>query len=271
MGVLNILINNWMRVSDLFEAPISDFNLIGNWDKNSSFRHESDRKMITHPKFVQHLTNKWARTNADFNIYLVNSPEANRHTEIGEVTQEWLDTNLPQASKEIIIKNNAINIIYTNNKGDQRMPMTPWIMAHRFGHAVLASRTFGFTAGRPSTFRSDFKDATDELKRVTIMLLAEYGYNIDDRLKTNFYHAIGTMRAARERQLRNPLEFLLDLLAQYMITGSIKFNPLPKEFKHKNYFVKFQGNDHDYQYFAGALPDLAETLESILAVAVARH
>ena len=94
-----------MRVSDLFEAPISDFNLIGNWDKNSSFRHESDRKMITHPKFVQHLTNKWARTNADFNIYLVNSPEANRHTEIGEVTQEWLDTHLPQASKEIIIKN----------------------------------------------------------------------------------------------------------------------------------------------------------------------
>ena len=39
---------------------------------------------------------------------------------------------------------------------------------------------------------------------------------------------IGTMKSARDNKLNNWYEFAYELLAQYMLTGKIKFNPLPE-------------------------------------------
>ena len=33
----------------------------------------------------------------------------------------------------------VITVVFTNNTGDRRLPLTPWIMAHRIGHAVQAT------------------------------------------------------------------------------------------------------------------------------------
>ena len=40
--------------------------------------------------------------------------------------------------------------------------------------------------------------------------------------------AIGTMKSAREGKITRPYEFIYELLAQYINTGEVKFNPMPK-------------------------------------------
>ena len=286
-----------MNILDLFETPIEDFNLIGNWDKNSSFKHENDRKLLTNPKAQEKIIHKWQNTKVPFNIYLVNSPGAGKFAETGKVNPEWIYNNLkPNVAKQIKISSDAINIIYTNNNGDQRVPMTAWVMAHRFGHAVSrygngGNGFYGFGSERQIYA---FTEARDELIRYSSMILEQsygfnnlpdnekkftavrrrsyssydrndtipYTYDMLERLYLGFYRAIGTMRSAREHELRNEFEFILELLAQYMITGKIVFNPLPTKFRYGNNTAIFnEPNMKDY--FNGLLEDLAEGLTHI--------
>jgi len=97
------------------------------------------------------------------------------------------------------------------------MPMTAWLMAHRLGHAIRKKN-------------NTWDHFTSEVER-------DFG-----RISTEAYHmgevsyealltlanAVGTMRSARMGNLRNFYEFNYELLAQRLLTGHIKFNPLPR-------------------------------------------
>jgi len=275
-----------MRVVDLFEAPIEDFTHVGDWSKNSSYR-EQDRKLLTNPKAVAKITAQWEKTPVNFNMYFVNSPEARKHTEVGMVTQEWLQKEMPNTFPLLDIKSDAVNILFTNNSGAERVPMTGWIIAHRFGHAVsrYAYGQGGYPSsqfGRGGSQRQiyDFTQAREEILRTTAMFFKDaYGMRnaaeresdyetlrSQDRMMVAFYHSIGTMRSARNGQIRNEFEFTLELLAQYMLTGRIKFNPLPKMITSpagRKWYAGFKGNEHDYDYYNTGLETLAETLEEI--------
>lgn len=79
----------------LIETPIGDYKLFGNWDKNSSFRHSRDRMLIQHPKSIERMKKKFSNSNTDFNLFFVNSPKANRLTEVGEVDLKFVrDKNI---------------------------------------------------------------------------------------------------------------------------------------------------------------------------------
>ena len=43
------------------------------------------------------------------------------------------------------------------------------------------------------------------------------------------FNAIGTQRSSRTGQIKRPYEFLYELFAQYLGTGKIELNPLPKQ------------------------------------------
>lgn len=256
-----------MNIHDLFEAPISDLTHVGDWTKGSSFRHEADRKLLTNPKAITKITAQWEKTPVDFNVYLVNNKDGIKHKEIGSVTKEWIDTNLPTTAPFIDVKPNAVNLLFMNNTGDERVPMTGWIMAHRFGHVV--SRYGDFVYGTPSQRQfHDFTDAREELLRVAAYILNDgFGLNahqsrsnpIYQKTLVSFYEQIGTMRSARTGQLRTEFEFIYELLAQYMLVGEIKFNPIPTSFKVGRSMVHFKEPD-DIDYYNGMLEDLAESL-----------
>lgn len=258
-----------MNIHDLFEAPISDLTHVGDWSKGSSFRHEPDRKLLTNPKAITKITAQWEKTPVDFNVYLVNNKEGIKHSEIGAVTKEWLDTNLPTTAPFIDIKSNAVNLLFMNNRGDERVPMTGWIMAHRFGHVV--SRYNG-QYEQPGRQFPDFTDARSELLRVTAYVLNDgFGLNIPEheanlrrkpisqKTMVSFYEQIGTMRSARTGQLRTEFEFTHEILAQYMLTGKITFNSIPMSFKVGRSMVNFKEPD-DLDYYNGMLEDLADSL-----------
>lgn len=221
-----------MRVTQLFlsETPIEDVNLVGNWERNSSFRRPMDRKLLTSPKGQAKLIHKWQRTVVPFSLWFVNSPEAGRHKEVGEVTEQWLATNLPTTLPQLQLRDNAVNVIYTNNSGAEWMPMTAWVAAHRFAHVIRALPEF--EQMRDMVFRA-----------LTRILVNAYGqtqpqrYDFErrevfNRMMTKFCEMIGTFKSARNKQIRNQYEFVYELVAQYMITGTIRFNPVPRSFSH---------------------------------------
>ena len=266
-----------MDIHELFEAPISDLTHVGDWTKGSSFRHATDRKLLTNPKAITKITAQWEKTPVDFNVYLVNNKDGIKYGEIGAVTKEWIDTKLPTTAPFIDVKPNAVNLLFMNNSGDERVPMTGWIMAHRFGHVVSRYN------GQSGLQFSDFTDVREELLRVTASVLNDgFGFNYpgheitptrhllltlsnprqaarDQKTMVSFYEQIGTMRSARTGQLRNEFEFTHELLAQYMLTGEIKFNPIPTSFKVGRSTVRLKYPD-DLDYYNGMLDDLAESL-----------
>jgi hypothetical protein len=266
----------------LEEMPIANFQKVGNWDKNSSYK-DNERKLLNNPKAVEKIKAKWAKTPHNYNMYFVNSPEANRNSEIGMVDQEWLEQNMPKALSEFQYQPNAINILFNSNKGDEKVPMTAWIIAHRFGHAISRYGKYNFTTGQSQRQVYHFTEVRNIIFRYMNNILENYGVKVGnseerhnnsgrygehqkkantDKILKYFFQNIGTMRSAREAALRNEFEFTLELLAQYMLTGKIKFNPLPKHFKAgQNGYYSFRGNEHDYEYYNNALTDMAEELE----------
>ncbi len=277
-----------MKMHELFEAPISDISHVGNWEKNSSYGTQ-DRALLNNPKAVQKIKSMWKYPQESmFNVILVNHADARLHSEIGIVTPEWLAKEMPRVWPDIqpLIKANEINIIFTGNSADQRVPMTGWVMAHRFGHAMEAnhrrntpSRSWGGMGTDPSKGQKTylFGEAYNTFIRVMMEIMEAYGMGQPpaysySRLPTNgplrgFLHAVCTFRAARESNIRNPLEVLFECLAQYMLTGKVRFNPAPKGFRYgRNYYAV---RDEDYQQHAqNELDGLAYMLEEYFEHAI---
>ncbi len=259
----------------LTEAPIEDYNLLGDFERNSSYRKPVDRKLLTNPKAAAKIQAQWSKTKFPFNMYFINTPEAGRHTEVGIVDIPWLEANMPKALAEINIRSDAINVLYTNNKADQHVPMTGWIMAHRLSHAMDKRwpkrqvhemgemRDYMFQImGSILADAYGLKNAPTSQTRWDQARGNKYGPNWNTVYR-RFYETIGTMRSARERKIRDEFEFLHELFAQYIITGKVQFNPLPPSFAYRdqnsNRSVRME-YENDADYYNGLLEDLADSL-----------
>jgi hypothetical protein len=229
-----------MKLIEMFmaEAPIEDLNMVGDWSKNSSFRHETDRKLLTNPKAQAKIIHKWANTVVPFSLNFVNFPGAGKFLEQGEVSMDWLQQNMPKVLPQLKISDEAVNIIFTNNSGAERVPMTAWILAHRFGHALQRFQK-----------NYEFQEYMRHMERIIKGILADaynlqapppLGYGRSDadyqRIRSfdsailAFMEAIGTFKSARENNVRNVNEWYLEVLAQYMLAGQVTFNPIPRSF-----------------------------------------
>jgi hypothetical protein len=256
-----------MRLIDLFEAPISDITHIGDWDRNSSFRHPQDRKLLTNPKALTKMRAQWRFPEETmFNIILVNHPDGQGTTETGFVTHDWIAENMPRISEQVedALDHDALNIIFTNNSGGQRVPMTGWIMAHRLGHALEA---YG-TRARGKNFAYYYHEADELFQKNTKQLVNEFygvqfkpSYSYGRREQHDrfvlprgghpvlgFLRAACTFRSARENNIREGGEVVHESLAQYMFTGKVRFGDIPKSFKYGNSYYFFKGDEDEYAY-----------------------
>jgi hypothetical protein len=237
----------------LQEAPIGDYKTIGNFDKSHSFRDRRDRTLITNPRSIQRLKNKFDNTDHDFNLFFVNMPGAGRHLEVGILKGgiEEVEQRLGKVVADEVRKSDladSINVIFTNNSGSEKMVMTPWIIAHRIAHAF--ARVQGSRTNQP------YLEASDVILRTTSEIMqnyygmgasdfpaserekdrARYGQETYKRSRNhelmmkNFFQKVCTFRSAREGIIRDWFEVINELFAQYITTGSIKFNAPPSEF-----------------------------------------
>jgi hypothetical protein len=267
-------------VKKLTEAPIRDITPVGkNWGTGRGGFKKVDQKLLSNPKGIKKIRKQWEKTSHIFDMYLLNVPSLNKpeykeyglvkpnsdlaltiRLALGGTRKEDYDemgrdeklTALKQSFKTPMPKSDdAITILFNGNSGDQKVPMTGWIMAHRVGHAV--SRIAGFGAGgRASRIKYQIPEFADFVNEVNYMFReaikpyrgtesmqnvnpwstnVEYSSSNKESARKqylNIAQQIGTFKSARDRNIRNVFEFYHELFAQYLITGGIRFNTLPK-------------------------------------------
>lgn len=263
--------------SFLSEAPIGEFERIGDFSKRSSIRHDVDRKLLSSPKAEAKIRRIWQKTPITFNMMFVNLPKVNKpeYREVGEVNLDYVENLLgPEIADKI--DPGACTIIFTNNAGDERVMATGWILAHRLGHAIAATGR----SGSKSNLKEDWKMYTRELTRIFTDILENvydisiktglgYGTQESDKILRLAAEQLGTMKSARDANLRNWYEFAYEVFAQYLLYGKIKLNPLPEKllvnvgaFGRKDYR---RSKDEDLrEIYSRDLEYYEEELESIL-------
>ena len=267
-------------VKNLSEAPIRDITPVGkNWGTGRGGFKKVDQRLLSSPRGIEKIRKQWEKTSHIFDMYLLNIPSLNkpeykeyglvksdsdlaltirlalsggRQEDYDEMNREERLAALKGSFKTPMPKSDdAITILFNGNYGDQKVPMTGWIMAHRVGHVV--SRTAGYgIGGRNSRLRYQVPEFADFVNEVNYMFReavkpyrgtegmqrvnpwstsVEYSSPGKEDVRKqylNIAHQIGTFKSARDRKIRNIFEFYHELFAQYLITGSIKFNTLPK-------------------------------------------
>jgi len=216
------------------EMAIRQFKTVGDWGRRSSFG-DVDRKILTSPRGVEKIKRQWEKTPFDFDMYLVNDPRVNKSEfrEVGLVDMSFVRDKMKLTADEIPDPDgNTITIIYTSNTGAERYMSSGWILAHRLGHALARGR--GFPAEKWQEFIKDLR------KRIADILKEVYGIDVysktydfqgnagRDKILKYVAQQLGTMKSARDNKMRNWYEFAYELLAQYLLTGKIKFNALPR-------------------------------------------
>jgi hypothetical protein len=212
----------------LTEMPMVDGpKLVGNFTKNSGFK-DDDRKLLTNPKAVEKIVKQWENTPFDFDVYMLNLPKVNKtqFREKGEVSLDYIRNQLKLSPEEVPDNDESkITVLFTGNFGAEKVPMTGWMIAHRFAHSMTREENKQIAKTEFAYFT---RELTDFLGNIIYQI---YNYQIGDSLKyydyqkldaKHFFNAIGTMASARNKKIVRPYEFTYELIAQWLLTGSVK-------------------------------------------------
>jgi GNAT superfamily N-acetyltransferase len=275
----------------LYEAPIENYKLIGDWSKAGSFRDKRDRMLLQHPASIERLKRKFENSSYNFNMFFVNFKQKdwNRNyrlfgLEAGEVTPEWIKLHLGENLYiEVMSTQNlddSINIIFTNNLGAERMNMSAWIIAHRLGHALARKDSMRkqYNYREASNFLiNSFANIVEYYNGMKITAKSENDYfSFRDKISIRnqqlamlyFFYEVATFKSARDRNIRDWFEILNELIAQYLTTGKIKFKQAPKFFggrgRFRNNIAYRIKSEEDWQEVNDYLSSLARNMEYMI-------
>jgi hypothetical protein len=122
------------------------------------------------------------------------------------------------ATYGVALKNEpgSLTAVFAFNEGTDRMPLTPWLIAHRLCH--LVEEAYGSGKGGMAPIMVDLQNRWSQL-----------GYDaVGTTSIQEFLCDIGTTKTCRDGTLVNIGEFVAECFAQYLITGRIKLNPVQK-------------------------------------------
>jgi hypothetical protein len=221
--------------TNIDEMALSTFQPMGDFNKPGPFRGV-DKRLVVHPTNKLKTQQFFEKTPYDFRLFFSNIPGTGKYSERGAMAPDQIKQIFGDQAEQIINgSEDAITVVFVGNSGDSKVMMTPWIMAHRFGHAIQAS-------GRGGSGWNAWQEAEYHFfQQVNGTLEDYYGKPSKDRMGATprtmkwdltpeynaLFNAIGTQRSSRSGQIRRPYEFLYELFAQYLGTGQITLNAFP--------------------------------------------
>lgn len=214
--------------NSLDEAPLSTYQPMGDFEKPGPFRG-ADKRLVPHPTNKLKAQTFFENTPFDFRLFFSNISGTGKYRETGEVPPIKIREIFNKENADQIINGSedAITVVYLGNYGDAKVILTPWMMAHRFGHAIQAGRSNAWT-GAENHFFSRINRLLDDYYGKAAISGGTNAFRWQLRPEYNaLFNAIGTQRSSRSGDIRRPYEFLYELFAQYLGTGSVKLNPLP--------------------------------------------
>jgi hypothetical protein len=252
----------------LDEMALSTYKTMGDFTKPGPFQG-TDKKLVPHPKNIEKATQFFEKTPYDFRLFFSNIPGTGKYSEHGPMTPEEIKKVFgPQAESILQDSGDAITVVFVGNKGDRKVMLTPWMMAHRFGHAIQAGN-------RGNRGWSAWGEAEKHFFTTINSTLGEYYGKVDrgpssgylgkpksEQMNNNLtpeynalFNAIGTQRSSRSGEIRRPYEFLYELFAQYLGTGKVTLNPLPSNL---GYGRKAWGNPSNFMNIKPEFRDESE-------------
>jgi hypothetical protein len=263
--------NDFISENTVDEMALKQFTPMGDFDKPGPFRGV-DKRLVPHPTNQLKTAKFFERTPYDFRLFFSNIPGTGKYKETGPVNAQQLQQMFGEQAQPIIDgSEDAITVVFVGNSGDSKVMMTPWIMAHRFGHAIQAG-----TRGKSQW--STWAEAEKHFFTAVNTMLEEY-YGKVYRGATTYstaikwdltpeynalFNAIGTQRSSRGGEIKRPYEFLYELFAQYLGTGTVSFNPLPGNL---GYGRKNWGNSSKYMNIKPEYRDEGERAEATQTLA----
>jgi hypothetical protein len=218
----------------LTEAPLQSYTTMGDFDKPGPFRGP-DKKLVPHPTNILKTQRFLEQTPYDFRLFFSNIPGTGKYSEHGPMDAIQLKQIFGDQADQIINgSDDAITVVFVGNKGDAKVPLTPWIIAHRFGHAIQAGVRKNRQWSAWGEAENHFFSQVNQMLEEYYGKIAQRGYGTSAPMKTDLtpeynalFNAIGTQRSSRSSEIKRPYEFLYELFAQYLGTGKITLNPLP--------------------------------------------
>ena len=223
-----------MRVNEILsEAPLADFQPLGDFNKPGPFRGP-DKRLVPHEVNKLKTAKFLENTPYDFRLFFSNIPGTGKYSETGPVNEDQLVKMFgPDIARQVIEgSQDAITVVFVGNSGADKKMMTPWIMAHRFGHAIQAgARNSKWSAWREAEqhfFTNVNQILSDYYNKHTRRGVGANQMHFDMVSEYNaLFNALGTQRSSRTGQIKRPYEFLYEIFAQYLKDGKVTFNPLP--------------------------------------------
>ena len=221
------------------EMALSTYKTMGDFDKPGPFTG-ADKKLVPHAKNIEKATKFFEQNPYDFRLFFSNIPGTGKYGEYGPMTPDQIRKIFGADAEEIIQgSEDAITVVYVGNRGEAKVMLTPWVMAHRLGHAIQAgargTRTgHVWTAAEKHFFTTVNSTLAEHYGKVDRGPSSYLGRPKAEQANVNLtpeynalFNAIGTQRSSRSGQILRPYEFLYEIFAQYLGTGKITFNPLP--------------------------------------------
>jgi hypothetical protein len=222
--------NEFLKESEVDEMALAKYQPMGDFNKPGPFRGV-DKRLVPHPKNELKTQKFFEKTPFDFRLFFSNIPGTGKYSEYGPMAPDVLKVIFGDQADQIINgSEDAITVVYVGNKGDSKVMLTPWLMAHRFGHAIQAGvrGKKGWSAW--SEAENHFFNAVNNLLNEYYGKIGKPGGNLKFELTPEYnalFNAIGTQRSSRSNEIRRPYEFLYELFAQYLGTGQITLNAFP--------------------------------------------
>jgi hypothetical protein len=186
---------------------INNLEVFGNIPitRNGRMFTQQDADLLESKTGRNKIRQKFSKTPFKFNLYI--TPECTQY-----------EFSRKEAARfGLTIEDDAINCIYRTNvtSVSNYIPMTGWILAHRIGHLVQASKF--------NHLQSLVMDPVDQLMAdITVLPKGKVDAiaSCSDMGMAVLSTAM-TMRSARDVQISNSLDFFGELMAQYIVTGKI--------------------------------------------------
>lgn len=221
-----------MRIDEFIidEMALAKYGTFGDFTKPGPFRGP-DKKLVPHTKNIEKATKFFEQTPYDFRLFFSNVPGTGKYSEYGSMTPQQITDVFGEQAPEIINgSENAITVVFVGNKGDSKVMLTPWMMAHRFGHAVNRGTYKAGSVGAWKEAEKHFFNTVNSLLNDYYGKLGRSSTEVKYELTPEYnalFNAIGTQRSSRSNQIKRPYEFFYEIFAQYLGTGQITLNPFP--------------------------------------------
>ncbi len=217
-----------MRYSEISESPLGDYSFHGSPDEAGSLQKD-DIRAAQNPKWAVKLAKSFATVDETVNVVLINSGPIDPDQDGNQIypdainLSDWSGNYAPESFKTTFgflppDYQSRINIILVSNEGDERMPMTPWMVAHRFCHA-LGNSVSRYTRRYNDEVRN-FNEFFYIMGKIMRYLRFDCDIHVTDEV---LFNALGTFASARNRKIVRSGEFIIELATQYFLKGDFDF------------------------------------------------